>query len=79
MDEINQGMDPENERDVFKQVLRCSSAEDTSQYFLATPKLLPSGFLRLELSCLRRATLPGPALPAIPPPARTPRPGARAL
>eukprot|EP00051_Salpingoeca_urceolata_P001875 m.44782 g.44782 ORF g.44782 m.44782 type:complete len:1069 (+) comp11735_c0_seq1:335-3541(+) len=41
VDEINQGMDPTNERRVFSQVVHCSSNTATSQYFLVTPKLLP--------------------------------------
>jgi hypothetical protein len=46
VDEINQGMDPRNERMVHKQIVRaaCGHAEDpnrsNSQYFLITPKLL---------------------------------------
>ncbi len=40
VDEINQGMDPNNERRVFSQVVHCSEASGTSQYFLVTPKLL---------------------------------------
>eukprot|EP00048_Salpingoeca_helianthica_P017956 m.239909 g.239909 ORF g.239909 m.239909 type:complete len:1037 (-) comp22885_c0_seq1:27-3137(-) len=42
VDEINQGMDPNNERRVFSQVVKCSSEGVTSQYFLITPKLLPN-------------------------------------
>jgi chromosome segregation ATPase len=46
VDEINQGMDPRNERMVHKQIVRaaCGNAGDparsNSQYFLITPKLL---------------------------------------
>ena len=40
VDEINQGMDPNNERRVFSQVVHCSETTGTSQYFLVTPKLL---------------------------------------
>ncbi|CAK8680378.1 unnamed protein product [Clavelina lepadiformis] len=42
VDEINQGMDPNNERRVFEVIVRSSSEESTSQYFLITPKLLPN-------------------------------------
>uniref|UniRef100_UPI0037E93740 structural maintenance of chromosomes protein 5 n=1 Tax=Semicossyphus pulcher TaxID=241346 RepID=UPI0037E93740 len=42
VDEINQGMDPVNERRVFDIVVRTACKETTSQYFLITPKLLPN-------------------------------------
>lgn len=41
VDEINQGMDPINERKIFLQMLEASSGEDVPQSFLITPKLLP--------------------------------------
>ena len=41
IDEINQGMDPRNERMVFKQLVDSSCREGTPQCFLLTPKLLP--------------------------------------
>ncbi|XP_059830738.1 structural maintenance of chromosomes protein 5 [Hypanus sabinus] len=40
VDEINQGMDPTNERRVFEMVVRAACKENTSQYFFITPKLL---------------------------------------
>nr|XP_033780573.1 structural maintenance of chromosomes protein 5 [Geotrypetes seraphini] len=40
VDEINQGMDPVNERRVFEMVVKTACKENTSQYFLITPKLL---------------------------------------
>ncbi|XP_073490680.1 structural maintenance of chromosomes protein 5 [Aquarana catesbeiana] len=40
VDEINQGMDPVNERRVFEMVVRTACKNDTSQYFFITPKLL---------------------------------------
>uniref|UniRef100_A0A8B9CTA5 Structural maintenance of chromosomes protein 5 n=1 Tax=Anser brachyrhynchus TaxID=132585 RepID=A0A8B9CTA5_9AVES len=40
VDEINQGMDPVNERRVFEMVVKTACKESTSQYFLITPKLL---------------------------------------
>ncbi|XP_072038157.1 structural maintenance of chromosomes protein 5-like [Amphiura filiformis] len=42
VDEINQGMDPSNERRVFDLVVKTACKENTSQYFLITPKLLPN-------------------------------------
>ncbi|XP_037314140.2 structural maintenance of chromosomes protein 5-like [Pungitius pungitius] len=41
VDEINQGMDPVNERRVFDIVVRTACKKTTSQYFFITPKLLP--------------------------------------
>ncbi|CAF0825151.1 unnamed protein product [Didymodactylos carnosus] len=41
VDEINQGMDPQNERRVFELLVRHSSDKANSQYFLLSPKLLP--------------------------------------
>jgi len=41
VDEINQGMDPHNERMIFDQVALQASKKNTPQYFLITPKLLP--------------------------------------
>ncbi|XP_067114243.1 structural maintenance of chromosomes protein 5 [Osmerus mordax] len=40
VDEINQGMDPVNERRVFDIVVRTACRGTTSQYFFITPKLL---------------------------------------
>ncbi|CAN8220491.1 unnamed protein product [Coccothraustes coccothraustes] len=40
VDEINQGMDPVNERRVFEMVVETACKKMTSQYFLITPKLL---------------------------------------
>lgn len=40
VDEINQGMDPRNERAVFSLVVRAATRPNTPQYFLITPKLL---------------------------------------
>ncbi|KAF9428893.1 Structural maintenance of chromosomes protein 5 [Podila epigama] len=42
VDEINQGMDPRNERLVHTQLVEKACATGTSQYFLITPKLLPN-------------------------------------
>ncbi|KAJ3023997.1 Structural maintenance of chromosomes protein 5 [Thoreauomyces humboldtii] len=41
VDEINQGMDPRNERMVHGEMVRAACQKGTSQYFLITPKLLP--------------------------------------
>lgn len=41
VDEINQGMDPHNERLVHKIIVNTATKLNTSQYFLITPKLLP--------------------------------------
>ncbi|KAM9455805.1 structural maintenance of chromosomes protein 5 [Clarias gariepinus] len=40
VDEINQGMDPANERRVFDIVVKTACSGKTSQYFFITPKLL---------------------------------------
>ena len=40
VDEINQGMDPRNERVVHERMVDVACNEHTSQYFLITPKLL---------------------------------------
>lgn len=40
VDEINQGMDPRNERMVHERMVDIACAENKSQYFLITPKLL---------------------------------------
>lgn len=40
VDEINQGMDPINERKMFQQLVRAASEPNTPQCFLLTPKLL---------------------------------------
>lgn len=42
VDEINQGMDNNNERRIFDLLLDCTTQENTSQYFLITPKLVPN-------------------------------------
>lgn len=42
VDEINQGMDPRNERIVHERMVEIACREHTSQYFLITPKLLPA-------------------------------------
>lgn len=40
VDEINQGMDPKNERGVFSRIVLNSCGPTRKQYFLITPKLL---------------------------------------
>lgn len=41
VDEINQGMDPKNERKIFQMLVDITCQEGKSQYFFITPKLLP--------------------------------------
>lgn len=41
VDEINQGMDPKNERKIFQMLVEITCQPDQSQYFFVTPKLLP--------------------------------------
>ncbi|XP_058792958.1 structural maintenance of chromosomes protein 5 [Phymastichus coffea] len=41
VDEINQGMDAANERRVFELIVDITSVNNSAQYFLLTPKLLP--------------------------------------
>ncbi|KAI1259838.1 P-loop containing nucleoside triphosphate hydrolase protein [Xylariaceae sp. FL1019] len=50
VDEINQGMDPRNERMVHERMVEIACREHTSQYFLITPKLLTN--LRYD-ECMR--------------------------
>ncbi|CAJ1085313.1 structural maintenance of chromosomes protein 5 [Xyrichtys novacula] len=52
VDEINQGMDPVNERRVFDIVVRTACKETTSQYFLITPKLLKNLEYAKEMTVL---------------------------
>ncbi|CAN7992231.1 unnamed protein product [Ixodes hexagonus] len=40
VDEINQGMDSENERKIFEMIMN-TALQNSAQYFLLTPKLLP--------------------------------------
>ncbi|XP_041971586.1 structural maintenance of chromosomes protein 5 [Aricia agestis] len=40
VDEINQGMDPINERKMFELLVKVTTENENSQYFLLTPKLL---------------------------------------
>ncbi|KIM26760.1 hypothetical protein M408DRAFT_330371 [Serendipita vermifera MAFF 305830] len=42
VDEINQGMDMKYERAVHNELIQVTCAEDSGQYFLITPKLLPN-------------------------------------
>lgn len=41
VDEINQGMDPRNERNMHNRMVDIACRKHGSQYFLITPKLLP--------------------------------------
>lgn len=40
VDEINQGMDPINERKLFQLLVKVTTETDNSQYFLLTPKVI---------------------------------------
>lgn len=40
VDEINQGMDPHNERMIFEEIVKSACKPELPQYFLITPKLL---------------------------------------
>ncbi|XP_071522811.1 structural maintenance of chromosomes protein 5 isoform X2 [Panulirus ornatus] len=42
VDEINQGMDPINERLMLKMLMETVASEGSSQYFFVSPKLLPN-------------------------------------
>lgn len=42
VDEINQGMDADNERKIFKLLVNVTAQPHSSQYFLITPKLIPN-------------------------------------
>ncbi|RCI03711.1 Structural maintenance of chromosomes protein 5, partial [Rhizopus stolonifer] len=54
VDEINQGMDPRNERMIHEQIVKGASRPGTSQYFLITPKLLPDLYYneRVRVLCI---------------------------
>ena len=54
VDEINQGMDPRNERMIHEQLVESACQEGNSQYFLITPKLLPDLVYheRMTVACI---------------------------
>lgn len=52
VDEINQGMDPVNERRIFQQLCEAASRPGTPQCFLLTPKLLPDLHYAQEVTIL---------------------------
>ncbi|MCD9560307.1 Structural maintenance of chromosomes protein 5 [Datura stramonium] len=58
VDEINQGMDPINERKMFQQLVRAASQPNTPQCFLLTPKLLPN--LEYSEACSILTVMNGP-------------------
>ncbi|KAF5946156.1 hypothetical protein HYC85_016384 [Camellia sinensis] len=58
VDEINQGMDPINERKMFQQLVRAASQPNTPQCFLLTPKLLPD--LEYSEACSILTIMNGP-------------------
>lgn len=61
VDEINQGMDRRNERIVHKAMVENACKENTSQYFLITPKLLTDLYYheRMRIHCV----MAGPWIP----------------
>lgn len=61
VDEINQGMDPRNERIVHTFMVKNACAGNTSQYFLITPKLLTNLYYdeRMMIHCV----MAGPWIP----------------
>ncbi|QEU59143.1 Smc5 [Kluyveromyces lactis] len=64
VDEINQGMDQTNERIVHRIMVENACAENTSQYFLITPKLLTNLFYheRMRIHCVFAGSwIPDPA------------------
>lgn len=54
VDEINQGMDARNERVVHKHMVEVACQENTSQYFLITPKLLTNLYYseKMRIHCI---------------------------
>ncbi|KAK9235857.1 P-loop containing nucleoside triphosphate hydrolase protein [Lipomyces kononenkoae] len=63
VDEINQGMDPRNERMVHGRMVDVACQENASQYFLVTPKLLPDlkYHKKMVVHCIYSGTfLPNP-------------------
>ncbi|XP_044263469.1 structural maintenance of chromosomes protein 5 [Tribolium madens] len=58
VDEINQGMDANNERRIFDLLVELTSQADTAQYFLITPKLVPN--LRYSRSTMVHIVHNGP-------------------
>ncbi|CAK7562974.1 MAG: Structural maintenance of chromosomes protein 5 [Sporothrix epigloea] len=61
VDEINQGMDPRNERMMHERMVEIACHEHTSQYFLITPKLLPN--LRYDENMTVLCIASGPYMP----------------
>ncbi|CCK72686.1 DNA repair ATPase SMC5 KNAG_0L00630 [Huiozyma naganishii CBS 8797] len=61
VDEINQGMDQRNERIVHKAMVQSACADNTSQYFLITPKLLTDLYYheKMRIHCV----MAGPWVP----------------
>lgn len=52
VDEINQGMDPINERMIFRVISKTACKPGLPQYFLITPKLLPDLEFTKEMTIL---------------------------
>lgn len=62
VDEINQGMDSHNERIVHKSMVSNACAENTSQYFLITPKLLTGLYYHEKM--MIHCVMAGPWIPS---------------
>lgn len=60
VDEINQGMDPANERMVFQIMVDVMSSSNVPQYFMITPKLLPN--LEFQENCTVLCVFNGPSI-----------------
>lgn len=67
IDEINQGMDPINERKVFTLLVSSACRPDTPQCFLLTPKLLPGLAFTRDITVLEIMNGPhvNPQLPGM--------------
>ena len=61
VDEINQGMDANNERKVYEQLVTAASRSHTPQCFLLTPKLLPNLTYNRHVNVLNLFHGPGTA------------------
>lgn len=63
VDEINQGMDSRNERIIHKSMVENACADNTSQYFLITPKLLTDLYYheKMRIHCVMAGSwIPNP-------------------
>ncbi|KAJ3438812.1 structural maintenance of chromosomes protein [Anaeramoeba flamelloides] len=51
VDELNQGMDPQNEKTTFNLIVKFVCRPNVPQYFMVTPKLLPGLNLTKDIAC----------------------------